>query len=179
MGFGTPSGSALLNHLRGCNELLSGIPNISLVENQTIKSGINTRVEKLPYESLSDGHEEIKTHTHLAKDQEDKLDKKLRKEWLSNGHGEKSKFLDNSSQQQDMFATVTDGEAHNQKGTAVATKDMVQFSPLQNNIADIGSGELGTPSAIISCDGLKNEKLPFVKCSPLWKSVESMCRRGG
>lgn len=38
-----------------------------------------------------------------------------------------------------MFATATDGEAHSQKSSAVATKDMVQFSPLQNNIAGIGS----------------------------------------
>lgn len=38
-----------------------------------------------------------------------------------------------------MFATATDGEAHSQKRSAVAIKDMVQSSPLQNNIADTGS----------------------------------------
>lgn len=217
----------VLNHLRRRDELSSGIPNISPIENQTNKTGTNTRVEILPNESLSGGHEEIKTNVHLAKDQEDKFDKKLWKEWLSKGHGEKSICVDNSSQQQgvtinipvaedqanetvdqqmddhnnngqlliddplldlnddepllsgallvsDMFAIATDGEAHSQESSAMALKDMVQCSPQQNNIADIGSGELGTPSAIISCDSLKNEKVPFVKCSPLWKSVESM-----
>ncbi|KAL8104330.1 DUF724 domain-containing protein 3-like [Apium graveolens] len=214
----------VLNHLRR-RKLLSGIPNISLIKKQTNKTGTNTRVEKLPNESMSGGHEKMKTIIHLVRDQENKLDK-LRKEWLSNGHGEKSKSVDNSSQQQgvttnipiaedqenetvdqqiddhnikgqlliddplhglnddlpllsgallvsDMFATIIDGEAHSQKSSAVDTKDMVQF-PLQNNIADIGSGELGTPSAIISCGSLKNEKVPFIKCSPIWKSVESM-----
>lgn len=91
----------VLNHLRRHNELLSRKPNISLAENQTNKAGTNTRVEDLLNESLSDGHEEVKTNIHLAKEQEYKLDK-LRKEWLSNGHGEKSNVVDNSSQQQGM-----------------------------------------------------------------------------
>nr|XP_017242343.1 PREDICTED: DUF724 domain-containing protein 6-like isoform X3 [Daucus carota subsp. sativus] len=71
----------------------------------------------------------------------------------------------------DKFAAATDGEKQSQKSSAVATKDMAHFLALQNNIA---SGELGTPSAIISCNSLKNEKVPFVKCSPIWKSFESM-----
>lgn len=92
----------VLNNLRRRNELLSRIPNISLVENQMNKAGTNTRVEEFPNESLSDGHEEMKTTIHLAKDREDKFDK-LRKKWLSNGHGEKSKMVDNLSQQQGMY----------------------------------------------------------------------------
>ncbi|KAL1831920.1 hypothetical protein ACET3Z_001571 [Daucus carota] len=55
----------------------------------------------------------------------------------------------------DKFAAATDGEKQSQKSSAVATKDMAHFLALQNNIA---SGELGTPSAIISCNSLKNEK---------------------
>lgn len=38
-----------------------------------------------------------------------------------------------------MFAIATDGEAHSQESSAMALKDMVQCSPQQNNIADIGS----------------------------------------
>ncbi|MCI15772.1 hypothetical protein A2U01_0036910, partial [Trifolium medium] len=33
--------------------------------------------------------------------------------------------------------------------------------------------ELGTP-AIVSTDTIENKSLPFVKCSPLWKNIESM-----
>lgn len=33
--------------------------------------------------------------------------------------------------------------------------------------------ELGTP-ATVSIDTMKNESVPFVKCSPLWKNIDSM-----
>lgn len=33
--------------------------------------------------------------------------------------------------------------------------------------------ELGTP-AIVGIDSMENDSLPFVKCSPLWKNIDSM-----
>ncbi|KAK1379084.1 hypothetical protein POM88_025828 [Heracleum sosnowskyi] len=76
---------------------------------------------------------------------------------------------------------------HNYFGTPpVAKKDIIDYAdgpkfssapgdlPVKNLNQTDKNGELGTPASV-GIDNMENgQSLPFIKCSPLWKAIESM-----
>ncbi|KAK1357906.1 hypothetical protein POM88_051162 [Heracleum sosnowskyi] len=152
-----------------------GRPQMLSIENQIGNDSLllTTVDNHEPIESLSDAHPEMIPKTYLAEDQ-------MGKEWLIEWHGETSQTVDVESQNQGVLplyqcTNATYGENDNDASSAFATTDIVQFSPIQKTVANHPGCELGTPSAIVSYDGRdSNENVPFIKSSPLWKSLDSM-----